>query len=285
MNFLQKGKRRIQKLFWHYFWQNFQLPRIPISNIINNICHDLPGIAEHICMPPYMGDVNFQDYSFLISMIKELKPTRVLELGTAHGNTVANICAVSDANVYTVNALPEDMTGDITTFALTREEIGSVYRKYGFEDRVVQIYSNTKKINILEWVVSKSVDFAIIDACHDADFVVNDFLKIYPCLSDQATVVFHDTNPSGEKHLLDSYLGCMYLRKMGFNVKQLENSSWGFWSAKDARHPQSLNEKIINVIYTVNGILIFGNRDRFIRTLRWLASGFLRGKFSTLTST
>ncbi|HAX95050.1 MAG TPA: hypothetical protein DCY35_00780 [Prolixibacteraceae bacterium] len=272
-------KRRIQNNIWSFFWDNFQLPDVPIMDIIDTFREYEPTILENICLPPYLGDSNFQDYSVLISLIKALQPSKVLELGTAHGNTVANICVESAAQVFTVNALPQQIDGNIITFNLNKEEIGKVYRATGFQDRVIQIYENTRNIDILNYVNPKSIDFAIIDACHDMDFVVNDFQKISPALSDRAVVLFHDTVPVYEHWYLDSYLGCMYLRRQGFNIKHIRQSSWGYWSAMDPYYPEKPLIKFDRNIYLFFESIIWGDQETRIKSLRWLASGFLRGKF------
>lgn len=276
---LQLIKRTTQYSIWKFYWANFQLPQVDLVELCPNSTLEYPTITEKLCMPPYKGDETLKDYSFLISLIKYKNPKIVLELGTAHGTTVANICAVCNAKVYTVNALAEQTEGNLITYSLTKDEIGYVYRKIGYADRVVQIYENTRNLKILDWVEPKTVDFAIIDACHDAEFVVNDFLKIYPSLSDHAIVLFHDTNPSLKEHFFDSYLGSMYLRKLGFNTKHIYESSWGIWLAEDPRYFLSYINKIKNLIHTLIGILLYGNQDKFISAIRWYANGFLKGKF------
>lgn len=279
MKLLSPYKRRFHNYVWGYFWENFQLPQITIKKISPNYTIFEPKITEDICLPPYLGDSDFQDYSILISLVKDLMPSQLLELGTAHGNTVANICVESNARIYTVNALPEQMEGNIVTYTLTINEIGRVYREHGFQDRVVQIFENTKKLDILEYLPPGSIDMAFIDACHDSDFVVNDFFKILPSLSDKAVVLFHDTHPSIEHWYLDSYIGCMYLRKLGFNIIHIEGSSMGYWSAKNPKFQMSIKTQLQNWIHTRIGFLVYGKHENFIHVLRWLASGFLRGKF------
>ena len=273
-------KRKIQKYFWEFFWNDFQLPQIDVDDLYPINVQELPSITERLCIPPYKGDQTLKDFSFLISLVKHKNPNIVLELGTAHGTTVANICAVCGAKIYTVNALAEETEGYNITFSLTKDEIGYVYRKNGYADRVVQIYENTRNLKILDWVDPKSVEFVIIDACHDAEFVVNDFLKILPSLSDDAIVLFHDTNPSLEKHCIDSYIGCMYLRKLGFKVNHLKESSWGVWLSEKATYQLPFFKKLRNAAYTVIGFLLFGNQEKNIQMFRWLASGFLLGKFN-----
>jgi len=279
LTILTSIKRKIQKNIWSFFWDNYQLPDVKITELIDNFHEHKPAFLDNICIPPYLGDSSFQDYSILISLIRDLKPKYILELGTAHGNTVANICAESDATLFTVNALPQQIDGNIITFTLPREEIGKVYRTNGFQDRVFQIYENTRNLNILNYVNPKSIDFAIIDACHDMEFVINDFLKVYPALSDQAVVLFHDTLPAYEHHYLDSYLGCMYLRRQGFNIKHINDSSWGYWSAGVPTYRQTSSLRFKKNIFSFIEAVLWGKQINGIRSLRWLASGFLRGKF------
>lgn len=281
MTMLNSVKRKIQSYIWSFFWTNFQLPEISIGQLIDSYAKHEPKINEDICLPPYVGDRNFNDFSILISLIRAFQPKRILELGTAHGNTTANMCVESEANVFTINALPEQMEGNIITFTLSREQIGIVYRNYGFQNRVVQIYENTKNLKISDYLQQRSIDFAFIDACHDADFVVNDFLRVKPTLSDNAIVLFHDTHPSGERHLLDSYLGCMFLRKLGYNIKHIEDSSFGYWTNQEPKVGSTIWNHTRNGFHSVAGQIIYRGQENFIKGIRWLASNFLRGKFNS----
>jgi len=271
-------KRSLQKTYWQYFWNNFQLPEMSVDKVVGEYKQYTPTILEKICLPPYAGNSNYNDYSILISLIRGRQPQNFLELGTAHGNTVANICAESVAQVYTVNALPEQIEGKIITFTLDKDQIGIVYRKNGFENRVVQIYENTKNLNILEYATPKSIDFVFIDACHDAEFVVNDFQRILPALSDRAVVLFHDTHPSGENHLLDSYLGCMYLRKLGYDVNHIAGGSLAYWSNEFPKIKNSLLIQTKNLLHSIISRIIYGNQENVILGIKRLAKGFLRGK-------
>ena len=284
MNAADTVKRWIQGKLWDYFWHNYQIPEIQPAELAVPVAHHEPQFHENICMPPYLGHAKFDDYSFLISVVKTRAAKTILELGTAHGNTVANICAESQARIFTVNALPEQMEGSVITFSLEREQIGLVYRQHGFQDRVVQLYANTRSMDLSRWVPPRSVDLAIVDACHDPEFVVNDFIQVLPTLRPAALVLLHDTDPSAEGYLLDSYLGCMYLRKMGFNVKHVSGTSWGVWRADAPGFSRSAADLTRNALHTASGVLLFGGRDGFIQALRWFASGFMRGKFGSRVS-
>jgi predicted O-methyltransferase YrrM len=217
---------------WRAFQSAFVLPEVSADEIVAGSELVPPPYTERLIMPPRIGNTEFDDAGVLLGLVRALRPRTVLELGTAYGATTANICAVSDAAVYTVNALPEQISGRITSFTLTRDQIGAVYRKHGFTDRVTQIYANTWDLDLSRHMPPRSIDFAIIDACHDTNFVINDFLRVQPMLTEQATVLLHDVHPSMDKFLRDSYVACMYLRKLRYNVRHIENTWWGVWQAE-----------------------------------------------------
>jgi predicted O-methyltransferase YrrM len=160
-----------------------------------------------------------------------LQPEIILELGTAHGNTVANLCRQCPrAHVFTVNAPAAEQTGKLTTYSLTIDEIGRVYRSHGYTDRVTQIFANTLDLDLSSYLSKQSVNLVVIDACHDTDYVINDFSKVSPYVKSNGIVLFHDTHPSMDDHLIGSYRACMQLRKRGLDIRHIEGTWWGMWS-------------------------------------------------------
>ncbi len=115
-----------------------------------------------------------------MQLTKALRAKVAIEFGTVYGNTAANLCLAGVERVITVNALPEQTSGVTRTFDLTESEIGCVYRKHGYERQVTQLLCNTLEVNLQESIPESSADIAIVDACHDYDFVIRDFLKVAP---------------------------------------------------------------------------------------------------------
>ncbi len=205
----------------------YRLPTVSLSAYADPKAQPQQPILEDICLPPYYGTKAHDDFHALMSIIVDRKPRTVLELGTAHGNTVANICLNSPgATVYTVNAPVEEQTGELVTYGLTREEIGRVYRKHTAADRVVQIFQNTLHLDLAKYIEKSTLDLAIIDACHDTDYVLNDFEKVHSYMRPGGLILFHDTHPSMKSHLAGSYIACMALRKKGFDVKHIDGTRW-----------------------------------------------------------
>ncbi len=190
----------------------------------------LPPIMDHICMPPHLMDAGHDDYTPLMSIARHFQPETIVELGTAHGNTTANLCAhCPSAHVFTVNAPVDIMTGSAVTYALRPEQIGSVYRNHGFSGRVTQIYENTLHLDLATHLRGRTIDLAIIDACHDTAYVINDFHKVRPHMSARGIILLHDTHPSMEEHLWASYIACMKLRRAGHDIRHLEHTWWAVW--------------------------------------------------------
>ena len=208
----------------------FALPSVSLASLAGDKGAPTQPIMDDICLPPFVAVERCDDFGALMRVVAVRCPRLVLELGTAHGNTVANIChACPETRVVTVNALAEQMSGEATTYALSKDEIGRVYRRYGFSDRVVQVWANTLQLDLSPYLAESSVDLAIVDACHDCEYVINDFLKVAPCMRPGGMVLLHDTHPSLSLHLWGSYRACMMLRRRGFDIRHIKDTWWGVW--------------------------------------------------------
>lgn len=268
MAFTDRIKTKLLSYRWNALYKKNKLPEISLDEI--GIRHQLfsPAFNEEICLPPYRGDESFDDFSVLFSVLYFHRPKIILELGTGYGNTTANICAHLDSHVFTVNALPDQISGRVTTYTLTNEEIGKVYRTQGFSQRVVQIYEDTKRMDLKKLISEKSVNFAIVDACHDSDYVLNDFLKIQPFMAPGSIVMLHDTHPSMKRHYIDSYIACMYLRKLGHNIKYIRNTSWAIWFEDDGVIRKSKLKRTLSSITASIDNLFFGRQETDLLRIR-----------------
>jgi len=216
-------------------YQFSQLLSVNLDSIAPPLVEPLDPILDQISLPPPYVDPKTHDHDDLtplVRIVRHLKPKMILELGTAYGNTVANLCKVCEARILTVNALPEQLSGQFVTYALTKDEIGNVYRRYGFEDRVTQIYANTLDLDLMSHLGRPCVDLAIIDACHDTSYVISDFFKVLPVLNQTAIVLLHDTHPSMEDHLAGSYVACLKLRRQGFDIRYIQSTWWAIWQRR-----------------------------------------------------
>jgi len=216
-----------------------RLPTIQLERLAGADVALAPPIFDDICMPPFVGVGDHDDFVPLMKIATSLGPRVIVELGTAHGNTVANLCrTLPECRMYTVDAPAELQSGRDVTFSLTPEQIGRVYRQHGYAEHVVQILANTLSLDLAQYLSEGGVDLAIVDACHDTEYVLNDFLKVQPFVRPGGMVLLHDTHPSMSGHLLGSYRACMRLRRKGLDVRHIENTWWAVWKngSLEARH-------------------------------------------------
>jgi predicted O-methyltransferase YrrM len=212
-------------------WYRKRLPTTTLEHLTGRPPSKLLAspLLDDICMPPYVGAPH-DDFNALLAIADWVGPTTILELGTAHGNTIANLCQRFPlARAITVNAPAEEQTGHIITYTLRSEDIGRVYRKYNFGDRVTQLYCNTLDLDLRSTIRDPVVDLAVVDACHDTEYVVNDFYKVEPFVRRGGVVLFHDTHPSMYGHLHGSYRACMLLRQERYDVRHIDGTWWGVW--------------------------------------------------------
>lgn len=223
-------KEKCRQAHRHWLAWRYALPTVDLSELVPVQTAIAPPLLDHICMPPYYYCHDHDDFTPLMQIARARQPAIIVELGTAHGNTTANLCRnCPAARIFTVNAPIEEMTGAITTFGLTRDEIGVVYRNNGFAHQVTQIYANTLHLDLAPHLQNRLVDIGIVDACHDTEYVLNDFHKLRPHIAPNGILLLHDTHPSMQDHLLGSYVACLLLRRQGFDVRWLRNTWWAVW--------------------------------------------------------
>ena len=223
----------------------FELPVIDLEALVPVMAAPEEPILADLCLPNHTSGAGHNDLIPLLRIVRSKQPHLVVELGTAHGNTTANICRQCPAAlVYTVNALPEQITGGVITFALNRDEIGRVYRQHGYQNRVTPIFQNTLHLDLGTYLQRSSVDLAIIDACHDTPYVLNDFAKIEPYMRPGGMVLFHDTHPSMEEHLAGSYRACMKLRSQGYDIRHIRGTWWAVWQVPTADSGRKVDHEV-----------------------------------------
>ncbi|ANE50020.1 class I SAM-dependent methyltransferase [Flavisolibacter tropicus] len=146
----------------------------------------------------YVEDLNerkLRDTESIATIMRNAKPKTAVEIGTADGMGTLLLAKNSpDSQIYTVNIPPEEIKqgGKLVTYAPDREEIGSAFKETPFSKNIHQIYANTAywEPNI------GTIDFAIIDGCHDTKFVYNDTKKILKHAKKGSFILWHDFNPS-----------------------------------------------------------------------------------------
>ena len=231
----RKTSSLIRVLKWKLLSEIFKLPAVRIDSLTTVQRTDVSEpILEDICMPPFVRNLTHDDLGALLRIARQLRPKTICEIGTAYGNLTANLLRnCPDASVVTVNAPQDVLSGNLVTYRLNREEIGRVYHRYGYGHRVKQLLINSLLLDLGSLMSPGDIDLAVIDGCHDIEFVISDFKKVYTFMRPGGTILLHDTNPSQHGHLAESYRACLLLRKHGFDIKWIQDTWWGYWRKRD----------------------------------------------------
>jgi predicted O-methyltransferase YrrM len=142
-------------------------------------------------------DINLRrvrDAECIGTIVRNTNPSVCLDIGTGKGNSAA-LMAVNapQARVFTVNIPPEEIHsgegGVLTTAAYEREEIGSYYLGRNLAN-LEQLLANTAT-----WEPNiGTIDLALVDGCHDTQFVCSDSQKTLRCMKPGSFLLWHDFN-------------------------------------------------------------------------------------------
>lgn len=136
------------------------------------------------------SEMTLSEQEFLIDIVRQYKPKKLLELGIASGSS----------SVLLLNAIKDISGGHLTSVDYSTPYYRDKTKNSGF---VVDEYPELKKKWTLytggmasEFIdkIGDEIDFCFIDTMHALPGEVIDFLLVLPYLKSDAVVVFHDTN-------------------------------------------------------------------------------------------
>ena len=178
-------------------WSFGALPREPIDEVF-------PGIAAvdvHMARPFDREPLQSMTPAEVIAigaMIRVLRPTRLLEIGTFEGNTTVNMAAnaPAGARVLTLD-LPPDWGGEyalagvpaIHSNAAAGHQIGRQFRDPPHANRITQLWGDSATF---DWERFGPFDFVLIDGCHTYEYARSDTRNALRVVQAGGTIVWHD---------------------------------------------------------------------------------------------
>lgn len=185
---------------------------------------------------PWSGHIPFAFW-----LIEAQRPRRLVELGTHTGNSYCAFLQAVDQLKLTTECFAIDTWEGDAHNGRYGEEIFQEFS--GYHNANYSTFSKLIRSTFDEAVghfTDKSIDLLHIDGLHTYDAVKHDFLTWLPKLSDQAVVLFHDTN----------------VRKDDFGV-------WKYWDELAREYPN------FNFMHS-HGLGVLGVGENISPQLRWL---------------
>ena len=153
-----------------------------------NECNDVKKSYTHLC------EMTKFERNFLCSLLKEKKPKKILEVGVAAGATTALVLEfLSELDVeveyYSCDLFEEYYSDSSKKTGFIIEEI-----KKNLSDKIKHYLFTGHYLPEYLGDIGGSIDFVIIDTVHVLPGEMLDFLAVFPFLTNNATVVLHDTS-------------------------------------------------------------------------------------------
>ena len=157
----------------------------------------------------------FTDYgmtypAFLSSFCRFCGHKTLIEIGVQNGNTTLALCEVAKITQGKVFGYDVFEPIGVYTKTPTLQEIHDKIRPL-YDDSLFKLTKiNTRSdefFEVLKKDTNGKIDFAFIDGDHSYDGIKNDFLKVYPLLSEEGAIALHDTysHIGCRKFVLDLY--------------------------------------------------------------------------------
>lgn len=165
-----------------------------------------------------------ENREFLYRVVQELKPDRILELGTYYGcSYFAFAQAIKDEGLDTQLIGIDCWEGDIHT-NFYDETVFKAFKKlnrkfWGKQANAHQQFSYIRNRfdAAVDMIEDNSVDVLLIDGTHTAEAVQQDFENYLPKLKQDGIVLFHDTNV--QRFTLKEFWAIISKKYVSYNFK------------------------------------------------------------------
>lgn len=141
-----------------------------------------------------------RELEFMESLVKFLEAKIIVEVGVQFGHMATHLCRAANYNngkYYGFDIWSEH--GMINQFGRmgSKEHVESLLKSNNLKDfelnQVDTLNKRNEFISHLQRISTNGINFVFIDADHSYKGIANDFFAVYPFLSNEGVIAFHDT--------------------------------------------------------------------------------------------
>jgi predicted O-methyltransferase YrrM len=155
------------------------------------------------------------------SIVKHLKATEILEVGTGLGfSTLYLAQAIHELEGRTLHSI------DLLDISIKRAQV--LFQKTNNLKALEKVKFHSGASEEVLPSFENNLDFALIDGSHSYEDVKSDFLKLYPKVKKGGAIAFHDVQTTlglGPGKLWKELLNKQLLKDEGFTLIQLDRST------------------------------------------------------------
>lgn len=179
-------------------WTEGALPRVSLQQVLLG-CETIDIKMVQAANRTWMTSITLEELCCVLVFEKWIGASRILEIGTADGNTALCLAANAEGVVVTVD-LPLDWNpkDHQSTLAYSqcwinitsRENVGKQFRDHPLGHNIRQVYGDSA---LLDWnELGGPFDLVFIDGCHGYEYVRSDTENALGHLSTGGGIVWHD---------------------------------------------------------------------------------------------
>jgi predicted O-methyltransferase YrrM len=216
------AKRSLGQLYNSIAIAEGKIPPCPISEFVPRA----PDIKLRLFEPPVEGNASGFEIACLCALVRHLRPSVILEIGTFNGNTTLQLAANASetTKIYTLDlpwdacASPEAGTGDIV-FITSEKRKALRFACTEQESKIERLYGDSLSVNFSDLLRGEKADFIFVDAGHSYECVTNDSEKSFSVLNKGGVIIWHDYGASWPS--VYKYLNELSKRK---NLRNIEGT-------------------------------------------------------------
>lgn len=169
--------------------------------------NELVDLKKQVTLSNFLsrdGNVSAFELMAIVSIVADIQPKTVLEIGTFDGNTTLQVAlnCQEDAVIHTID-LPNDptetampvWTADLK-YALDKAKHIRKYVGTAMEANIVQHFGDSTAYDFSKFTDQGLIDFCFIDGGHSYDCVKSDTENTFKHLSKNGVVLWHDFAPT-----------------------------------------------------------------------------------------
>lgn len=191
----------IDRATWEFGLPGRRLKPVPLESVLPGIIHSSATIQiERPWDREQRTSLQIDELCVLLSIVKEARAERILEVGAYDGNTALNLALnlPAEGRVVTI-----DLPAVEKSNANPSPVIGRQLRDSVSAWKVTLVREDTA---LLDWKkLPGPFDLIFIDGCHDYRYVKNDTEKAMTVLSPGGLLVWHDYNLPGVGQWIDEF--------------------------------------------------------------------------------
>jgi predicted O-methyltransferase YrrM len=217
------AKRSLGQLYNSIAIAEGKIPACPINELVPRT----PDIELRLFEPPVEGNASGFEIACLCALVRHLRPSVILEIGTFNGNTTLQLAANTPpaTRIYTLD-LPWDArtspeaeaAGDVA-FIASEKRKALRFVSTDQESKIKRLYGDSLSVNFSDLLGGEKADFIFVDAGHSYECVRNDSEKSFSVLNKGGVIVWHDYGASWPS--VYKYLNELSKRK---NLRNIEGT-------------------------------------------------------------